>query len=115
PAASAFCPWIQELAARGITLGCGNGKYCPGSAVSREQMAIFLMRALEGSGYTPAPCLESPFIDVPAGSFSCGYIRDLAARGISNGCGGGNFCPATATSRAEMAIFLVRAFAIPLL
>ncbi|HSK75999.1 MAG TPA: S8 family serine peptidase [Thermoanaerobaculia bacterium] len=114
PAASTFCPWIQELAVRGITLGCGNGKYCPGGAVSREQMAIFLMRALEGSGYTPAPCLDSPFIDVPAGSLSCGYIRDLAARGISNGCGGGNFCPAMATSRAEMAIFLVRAFAIPL-
>lgn len=114
PAGNDFCPWIQELAARGVTLGCGGGKYCPGNPVSREQMAIFLMRALEGSGYTPAPCLESPFVDVAPGSLSCGYIRDLAARGISSGCGGGNFCPSSPTTRAEMAVFLVRAFSIPL-
>lgn len=114
PMGSAFCPWIQELAARGITLGCGGGKYCPGNPVSREQMAIFLMRALEGGGYTPAPCLESPFADVAPGSLSCGYIRDLADRGISSGCGGGNFCPGSPTTRAEMAVFLVRAFSIPL-
>lgn len=113
-AGNAFCPWIQELAARGITQGCGGGRYCPGNPVSREQMAIFLMRALEGSGYTPAPCLESPFIDVAPGSLSCGFIRDLAARGISGGCGGGRFCPSSPTSRAEMAVFLVRAFSIPL-
>ena len=111
---SFFCPWIQELAARGVTLGCGGGKFCPSGAVSREQMAIFLMRALEGSSYVPAPCIESPFLDVPASSPSCGYIRDLAALGITSGCGGGMFCPASPTNRAEMAVFLVRAFSIPL-
>ncbi|HKV08590.1 MAG TPA: S8 family serine peptidase [Thermoanaerobaculia bacterium] len=114
-AGNGFCPWIQELALRGMTSGCGGGKYCPGAVVSRDQMAIFLMRALEGNSYTPVPCLESPFVDVAASHPYCGYIRDLAARGITGGCGGGKFCPSSPTSRAEMAVFLVKTFSIPLL
>jgi hypothetical protein len=31
------------LAARGISNGCGNGRYCPGNPVSRDQMAKFLV------------------------------------------------------------------------
>jgi hypothetical protein len=42
PETSAFCPWIEELARRGITGGCGGGNYCPTAPVTREQMAVFL-------------------------------------------------------------------------
>lgn len=38
---------INAVAAAGITLGCGGGRYCPGDLVSREQMASFLARALK--------------------------------------------------------------------
>jgi hypothetical protein len=37
---------INALAAAGVTLGCGGGRYCPLDFVSREQMAAFLERAL---------------------------------------------------------------------
>jgi glucose/arabinose dehydrogenase len=37
---------INRLAAAGVTLGCGGGRYCPLDFVSREQMAAFLERAL---------------------------------------------------------------------
>lgn len=40
---------INAVAARGITGGCGPRRYCPGSSVTREQMASFLARA-EGIG-----------------------------------------------------------------
>ncbi len=46
---SVFSSDIDALAAAGITKGCNppsNNRYCPGSAVSREQMASFLIRAL---------------------------------------------------------------------
>jgi type VII secretion-associated serine protease mycosin len=36
---------INRLAAAGVTLGCGPGIYCPGSVVTRDQMAAFLHRA----------------------------------------------------------------------
>jgi hypothetical protein len=46
PAGSPFCPWIEELARRGITGGCGGSppSYCPGSPVTRGQMAVFVDR-----------------------------------------------------------------------
>jgi len=36
----------NRLAAAGITTGCAPGRFCPLGAVSREQMATFLVRAL---------------------------------------------------------------------
>ena len=38
---------IQAIAAAGITTGCGNGNYCPDAAVTRAQMATFLIRAID--------------------------------------------------------------------
>jgi hypothetical protein len=35
------------MAAAGITNGCGSGVYCPTQAITREQMAAFLHRALD--------------------------------------------------------------------
>jgi hypothetical protein len=43
---SIFEASINRLAAAGITTGCGNGKFCPLTSVTREQMAAFLRRAL---------------------------------------------------------------------
>ena len=37
---------INRVAQAGITLGCGEGAYCPGSFVTRGQMAAFLHRAM---------------------------------------------------------------------
>lgn len=39
-------PDIERIAAVGITVGCGVNRFCPGDAVSREQVAAFLHRAL---------------------------------------------------------------------
>jgi len=36
--------WIEQLAAEGITAGCGGGNYCPDAVVTRDQMAVFLVR-----------------------------------------------------------------------
>src|SRR5512135_1396033 len=40
-----FDPWIEDLASRGITAGCGGGAYCPGAPNTRGQMAVFLVKA----------------------------------------------------------------------
>ena len=36
--------WIKQLTAEGITTGCGGGNYCPSLAVTRDYMAVFLVR-----------------------------------------------------------------------
>ncbi len=39
-----FDPWIEDLAGRNITGGCGAGLYCPSAANTRGQMAVFLVK-----------------------------------------------------------------------
>jgi hypothetical protein len=38
--------WIEQLAAEGVTGGCNTNplQYCPSNPVSRDQMAVFLVR-----------------------------------------------------------------------
>ena len=105
--------YIEALAASGITSGCGNNNFCPDDQVTRAQMAVFLERALRGSAYVPPPASGTKFLDVPAGSFAAAYIEQLAADGITAGCGGGNFCPSQPVTRAQMAVFLGRLLLLP--
>ena len=38
--------YIEALVASGITAGCGGGNFCPTTPVTRDQMAVFLAKAL---------------------------------------------------------------------
>ena len=105
--------WIEQLASEGITGGCGSGSYCPEGIVSRDQMAIFLLRAEHGSGYAPPVASGSLFVDVPTTYWAGAWIEQLVAEGIAAGCGNGRFCPTTSVGRDQMAVFLVRAFHLP--
>jgi hypothetical protein len=77
-------------------------------------MAIFLLRAKHGASYTP-PSLESGtgFADVPTSHWAAAWIKQLAAEGITGGCGDGNYCPEATVTRAQMAVFLVKTFDLP--
>ena len=52
------------------------------------------------------------FNDVPVGSFADRWVEQLAAEGITSGCGNGNYCPNDPVTRAQMAVFLVRTFGL---
>jgi uncharacterized repeat protein (TIGR01451 family) len=106
-----FADWIEDLAGRGITSGCSAGSYCPGAPVTRAQMAVFLLRTKLGAAYVP-PAATGIFADVPPSSSFAPWIEDLFARGITSGCGGGNYCPDAANTRGQMAVFLTRMFGL---
>ena len=106
--------WIEAFRADGITSGCGNGIYCPDDYVTRGQMAVFLLRAKYGSTYTPPTPQGTVFNDVPVSYWSAGWIEQLAAEGITAGCAVALYCPEQAVTRAQMAVFLVRTFNLPL-
>jgi len=113
PCASIFAPWINELVAQGITGGCGTpGSYCPTNPVLRQQMAVLLLRTLEGSAYAPPACTVETFTDVSCASTFGPWIYDLVARGVTAGCGGGLYCPALSANRGQMATFLVKTFGL---
>ena len=114
PCSSPFAKWINELALRGVTGGCGGGNYCPGTAVTRDQMAVFLLVTKEGASYNPPACVTPTFPDVPCSSGFAKWINELARRGITGGCGGGNYCPTAPNTRGQMAVFLVATFGLTL-
>jgi len=106
--------WIKQLAADGITGGCGVGNYCPELAVTRAQMAVFLLRAKHGASYSPPVVGGSTgFGDVSPGYWAAAWIKQLSAEGITGGCGTGAYCPESPVTRAQMAVFLVRTFNLP--
>jgi S-layer family protein len=113
PASSPFCRFVEELARRGVVAGCAPGQYCPGSPVSREQMAIFTLKTLDPALDPPA-CTTPVFADVPAGSPFCRWIEELARRGVVSGCGGGNYCPQQAVTREQMGVFISLTFSLAL-
>ena len=104
--------WIKQLAAEGITGGCGAGNYCPDVTVTRAQMAVFLLKAKYGLAYTP-PAATGVFTDVPMGYWADKWIEQLAVEGITGGCGAGVYCPDSSVTRAQMAVFLVKMFNLP--
>jgi hypothetical protein len=107
-------PFIEDFVARGITAGCAVNPpmYCPGAPVTREQMAVFIERAL--GVMTPPTPVQQSFADVPTTLFSYPFIEDFHARGITAGCGINPlvYCPDAAVTRSQMAVFLVRAFGL---
>jgi cysteine-rich repeat protein len=109
PAPHPFYVFIENLFHNGVTGGCAGGNYCPANPVTRAQMAVFLLKAANGSGYVPPPCTGTVFTDVPCtgGPFDP-WIEDLAGQGITGGCGGGNYCPNNTVTRAQMAVFLLK-------
>jgi S-layer homology domain len=109
-----FYSFIDQIAERGITVGCNpqGTMYCPSQAVTREQMAAFIIRAL-GEFNPPNPA-QQRFLDVPPTSPFYGFIDQMARRGITLGCNlqGTLYCPNTVVTREQMAAFLVRAFGL---
>jgi len=107
---SVFASDIEWLADANITRGCNpptNDMFCPDGAVTRGQMAAFLVRALQltddGGG--------NHFVDDDGSVFESD-IAKLAAANITRGCNpptNDMFCPNGAVTRGQMAAFLHRA------
>src|SRR5262249_54750546 len=107
PCPSPYADWIEQLVAEGVTAGRRGGPGCPGSPVTRAQMAAFILKAEHGSAYLPPAC-SGEFLDVACPSPFANWIEQLAAEGVTAGCGSGNYCPATPVKRGQLATFLMR-------
>ena len=105
-------PAVEALAADGILDGteCGPAAFCPGEALNRWNMAVWLVRVVDGA---EPPAGESAFDDVDESAWWSPHVNRLADLGITNGCTADDFCPDDDVSRAEIATFLQRAFSLP--
>ncbi|HEX4964299.1 MAG TPA: hypothetical protein VF173_25985 [Thermoanaerobaculia bacterium] len=104
--------FIEGLYASGISRGCGGIplQFCPGSLITRAEMSVMLVRGIHGSGFLP-PTATGRFADVPPSYWAANFIEQLATDGVSGGCGGSppQFCPDDTSTRAQIAVFLLRA------
>ena len=76
-------------------------------------MAVLLLRAKYGAQYLPNPASGVVFADVPSDYWAAAWIEQLSSEGITGGCGNGNYCPDEYVTRAQMSVFIVRAFNLP--
>jgi hypothetical protein len=104
------CRYIKRLKELKITTGYGDGTYGPYDYVPREQMAAFLVRAVEGEPPLTYCDSGSLFTDVTPDMWSCRYIKRLKELEITTGYGDGRYGPYDLVTRDQMAAFLSRAF-----
>ena len=113
PEGAYYSAAVARLAAAGVFDGteCGEG-FCPGDALDRKTMAVWVVRIRDGMDPPAVP--ESRFGDVDAAGLHARFVERMAELEVTGGCGDGtDFCPDRHVSRAEMAVFLSKAFNLP--
>jgi hypothetical protein len=110
PLSNSFARFIEYVARRDIADGCGSGNFCPDDLLKRKDMVIWLLRGI-GIDNPPVPT-KSSFSDVLVTDPASPYIEEAVRRGITAGCGNGQFCPNDPLKRGQMATFFVQAFGL---
>jgi hypothetical protein len=126
PRSQLFYQRIETVFHVGIAAGCGPGAYCPDASVTRDQMAIFLARAigdgganvpvsgnLDGVPYNCVPGGASAFLDVLPTDVACKHIHYIAVQNVTLGCGPMLYCPADLVTRSQMASFVSKGTVAP--
>ncbi|MCL5734753.1 MAG: S-layer homology domain-containing protein [Actinobacteria bacterium] len=111
-----YAKQIAELVKRKIAEGFSDGTFRPENAVTRQQFAKMIVKAM---GYPVSEEDVCPFTDVPKGSdlldplYPDNYIAVAAARGITEGVTPTEFAPNDSISRAQLITMIVRAANLP--
>ena len=98
--------YIRAIKDAGITTGYPDGTFRPENQVTRAQMAVFIIRAIEGEpvSYNPNPY----FADVPPTHWAFKYVQRVRERGIAQGYPGNNlYGPEDNVTREQMAKMLI--------
>jgi len=99
--------WIEECAGRVplIAAGFGGNDYRPTLTVTRDQMAVYMARALN----LPTAAYEGIFPDdVPASQWAWPWIEALQRAGIVQGFDATHYGPAAVVNRDAMAVYVAR-------
>ena len=89
---------------------CGLDLICPGLAIERWVVALWLVRVLDGDD--PEPLGFNRFEDVHPGLQWAAHVERLAELGVTTGCSRdpARYCPQNPVTRAQIASLLARAF-----
>jgi uncharacterized protein (DUF1800 family) len=107
----------QFLAGATVTVG---GAAASASVTSSTRIAVTVPARTAGSVYDIVVTNSGPtsilprawfadFLDVAQANPYHAPVEQMVRDGITSGCGGGNYCPDSSITRAQMAVFLLRA------
>jgi PKD repeat protein len=110
----AFDPIVTVWDA-GLVKGYPGDLYRPGLEVTRDQMAVYLARAIAGDDdAVPAGPAVATFPDVGTDHWAYRYIEYLNAVGVAMGYPDGSYNPSEPVTRDQMAVYVARTIAVPL-
>jgi DNA-binding beta-propeller fold protein YncE len=105
---------IEACAAAEIIGGYADGLYRPALAVRRDQMAVFMSRALAGGdANVPDGPAEATFRDVSRNHWAFRHVEHCVAQGVVQGAMPRLYHPQDEVDRAQMAVYIARALVAP--
>ncbi len=105
---------IAECMAGEVVMGYADGFYRPNVTVTRDQMAVFVSRAMAGGDEAvPQAPDEATFLDVPATSWALKYVEYAVDQSVVAGYEDGLYHPEYQVNRAQMAVYIARALVAP--
>ena len=110
--------WAAVMAAARahIVTGYGDGTYHPEYQVTRDQMAVYVARALvtpSGDAGIPDPDSPPTFPDVPATHWAYKQIEYAVSQHVVVGYADGTYQPQLVVDRGQMAVYIARALVAP--
>ncbi len=107
PAGEWYAPYVAAAAQAGVMTGVTATAFDPNAPVTREQLAVLLMRALKlqptgGLGFTDASQIDA---------WAVSGVLAAVATGYMNGYPNGSFQPLAGVTRAQAATVLARVIA----
>ncbi|MBN1458402.1 MAG: S-layer homology domain-containing protein, partial [Armatimonadetes bacterium] len=111
---STYWAWeyIEAAVTNGVVQGYPEGDYKPTVQVTRDQMAVFIARALAGGDASvPEPTVDPGFTDVSTDYWAYKYIAYAVDSGVVQGYPEGDYRPSTPVTRGQMSVFIARALA----
>jgi uncharacterized protein YdaL len=108
--------YVEYACAQNIVQGYQNDTYRPDVKVNRAAMAVFVARSMvapAGDSAIPEPTAPATFADVPTEHWAWKWVEYCYDNGVVQGYGDG-YRPEEFVTRAQMAVFVQRAFELPM-
>jgi hypothetical protein len=97
-----------------IVNGYEDRTYRPDLAVTRDQMAVYISRALAGGDENVPEFADTPtFPDVPEGFWALDHVEYAVSQNVVAGYGDGTYHPEQEVTRDQMAVYVARAMVAP--
>ena len=102
--------WTWTLSGGVITAGQTTRQIVFDAGSPGTTMACTVFESNAGcSSPVASKSIQVDFLDVPPANTFHDYINTVARNGVTAGCGGGNYCGTASVTRAQMAVFLLKA------